>query len=62
MTVACDGSIINLYPGYMSNCQVTLDKMFVEEDQGKRTVALKPTTNSAIVGAAIGAAMASAST
>lgn len=59
ITIGCDGSIINKYPGYMEKAQATLDQM-IEFDRldGKMRVSLERTTDSAVLGAAVAGAMA----
>ena len=59
ITIGCDGSIINKYPGYMERVQATLDQM-MESDYLHRgvRVSLERTTDSAVLGAAVAAAMA----
>ena len=59
VTIGCDGSIINKYPGYMERVQATLDQMIeYDHHQGKMRVNLERTTDSAVLGAAVAAAMA----
>ena len=63
ITIGCDGSIINKYPGYMERAQATLDQMIESENlQKKIRVSLERTTDSAVLGAAVAAAMAANST
>ena len=59
ITIGCDGSIINRYPGYMERAQATLDQM-IESDQphGEISVNLERTIDSAVLGAAVAGAMA----
>lgn len=59
ITIGCDGSIINKYPDYMERVQATLDQMmgFDHLHKGMR-VSLERTTDSAVLGAAVAAAMA----
>ena len=59
ITIGCDGSIINRYPGYMERVQTTLDQMIESENlQRKIRVSLERTTDSAVLGAAVAGAMA----
>ena len=59
ITIGCDGSIINRYPGYMERAQATLDQMIESENlQNKIRVSLERTTDSAVLGAAVAGAMA----
>ena len=59
ITIGCDGSIINKYPDYMERAQATLDQMIQSDHiQGQMRVILKRSTDSAVLGAAVAAAMA----
>ncbi len=59
VTIGCDGSIINKYPGYMERAQETLDHMVEADNLGRKmTVSLERMTDSAVLGAAVAAAMA----
>ena len=58
VTIGCDGSIINKYPGYMERAQETLDQMIrLDQTEAKRVI-LERTTDSAVLGAAVAAALA----
>ena len=59
ITIGCDGSIINKYPGYMERVQATLDQMNESDHLHKKMrVILERTTDSAVLGAAVAGAMA----
>ena len=59
ITIGCDGSIINKYPGYIERAQAILSQMIESGDpQGKMRVSLERTTDSAMLGAAVAGAMA----
>ncbi len=56
ISIGCDGSVINKYPNYMARAQGSLNAMtFVTE--GRRVI-LKKTEDSAVLGAAVAAALA----
>ena len=59
ITIGCDGSVINEYPGYMERAQGTLNQM-IQSDNLHRTIKVKlvRTFDSAVLGAAVAAAMA----
>ncbi|CAD6582885.1 MAG: hypothetical protein ASARMPRED_001094 [Alectoria sarmentosa] len=59
VTIGCDGSIINNYPGFMEGAQEMLDQMIGLDklEAGKRVI-LERTTDSAVLGAAVAGAMA----
>ena len=59
VTIGCDGSIINKYPGYMERSQAILNQMIESGHlHRKMGVTLERTTNSAVLGAAVAGAMA----
>ena len=58
VSIACDGSIINKYPGYMDRCQELLDQMNKLDSRQRRRVILERTTDSAVCGAGVAVAMA----
>lgn len=58
ITLACDGSVINKYPGYMERAQQTLDKMITSEKDRRNRVIFERTQESAVLGAGVAAAMA----
>ena len=63
ITIGCDGSIINRYPGYMERAQASLDQMIESEYlHNKIRVSLERTTDSAVLGAAVAGAMAAKAT
>ena len=61
LSIACDGSVINKYPGFKERCQSYLDQLtmeiLLEEESGPR-ISLEPAPESAILGAAVAAAVA----
>lgn len=58
ISIGCDGSIINKYPGYMERAQELLDTLRHHESGGKRRVILEKTQNSAVLGAGVAGAIA----
>jgi len=58
ISIGCDGSVINKYPGYMDRAQNTLDDMIAMEGVGRKTVILERTQESAVLGAGVAGAMA----
>ena len=58
ISIGCDGSVINKYPRYMERAQEILDNMFTRGDPGGKNVVLEKTQDSAVLGAAIAAALA----
>lgn len=59
ITIGCDGSVINKYPGYMERAQDTLNQMIQSDNlHGTTKVKLVRTVDSAVLGAAVAAAMA----
>ena len=59
ITIGCDGSIINKYPSYIERAQGTLEQMLESDDpHRKMRVNLERTTDSAVLGAAVAAAIA----
>jgi len=58
ISIGCDGSVINKYPGYMDRAQDTLDEMAAIEGLGRKRVILERTQKSAVLGAGVAAAMA----
>lgn len=61
ISIGCDGSVINKYPGYMDRAQDTLDRMIATENIGRKRVILERTQESAVLGAGIAGAMAAES-
>ncbi|KAL9031320.1 MAG: hypothetical protein Q9196_000644 [Gyalolechia fulgens] len=58
ISIGCDGSVINKYPGYMQQCQVLLDQMTRMGDPGRKRVVLESAGESAVLGAGVAVAMA----
>ena len=58
ISIACDGSVINKYPGFMAKCQGILNRMTEKQGYGSARVVLEKAGESASQGAAIAAAMA----
>ena len=58
LSIGCDGSIINKYPGYMERAQALLDELRQHEGNGRKKVVLEKTQDSAVLGAGVAAAMA----
>lgn len=59
ISIGCDGSVINKYPGYMDRAQDTLDRMIASEGTaGRKRVILERTQESAVLGAGVAGAMA----
>lgn len=59
ITIGCNGSIINHYPGYMEGVQALLDQMIRSDNlHGKIRVRLEKMNDSSVLGAAVAAAMA----
>ena len=57
ISIGCDGSVINKYPGYMENAQETLDQMRSVESKGRKVI-LEKTRDSAVLGAGVAGALA----
>ena len=55
ISIACDGSVINKYPGFKRTCQQFLDDM-IEVDGKGGSILLEPAVESAILGAAVAVA------
>ncbi|KAL8995611.1 MAG: hypothetical protein Q9169_004685 [Polycauliona sp. 2 TL-2023] len=60
ISIGCDGSVINKYPGYMEKCQGLLDEMVRIDGTGQKRVVLESSGDSAILGAGVAVAMANA--
>ena len=58
ISIGCDGSVINKYPGYMEKAQETLDRMRILEGKGRKSVLLEKTQDSAVLGAGIAGVLA----
>ena len=58
VSIGCDGSVINKYPGYMENVQGMLDQMRSREGAGRKRVLLEKTQDSAVYGAGVAVALA----
>ena len=61
ISIGCDGSIINKYPGYMEGAQTLLDQLRQHESTASRRIILEKTQESAVFGAGIAGAMAAQS-
>ncbi len=61
ITIGCDGSVINKYPGYMDRVQDMLDEMISPDMTGQKRVILERTQESAVQGAGVAVAMAALS-
>ena len=61
ISIGCDGSVINKYPGYMQECQRLLDELAAIDPDRKRVV-LESAGESAVLGAGVAVAMANAET
>ena len=60
VSIACNGSVINKYPGFFRRCQECVDAMTEAEGFGRGRVVLEPAFESAIRGAAVAVALAEA--
>ncbi|KAI4106831.1 MAG: hypothetical protein LQ339_002803 [Xanthoria mediterranea] len=60
ISIGCDGSVINKYPGYMQKCQLLLDEMVRIDGTGQKKVVLESAGESAVLGAGVAVAMANA--
>ncbi|KAL8986410.1 MAG: hypothetical protein Q9177_004180 [Variospora cf. flavescens] len=65
VSIGCDGSVVNKYPGYMEKSQVLLDQLTRLEDgsgsgRGRKRVVLESAGESAVLGAGVAVAMANA--
>jgi hexokinase len=59
LSIACDGTVINKYPGFRSTCQSYLDQLTEETHPGSdASIQLTPAPESAILGAAVAVAIA----
>ncbi|KNG81646.1 hexokinase-1 [Aspergillus nomiae NRRL 13137] len=66
LTIACDGSVINKYPGFRNRCQGYINQLLQETNASKGTldatpspsVRLEPAAESGILGAAVAVAVA----
>ncbi|KAJ5641002.1 Hexokinase-1 [Penicillium herquei] len=59
VSIACDGTVINKYPGFRDNCQNYLDELSEQSHPGsKSAICLNPAPESAILGAAVAVAVA----
>ncbi|KAJ5458231.1 HexokinaseN-terminal [Penicillium sp. IBT 31633x] len=58
LTIACDGTVINKYPGFRDVCQSYLDQLIGETHPGSGSaIRLNPAHESAILGAAVAVAV-----
>lgn len=59
LSIACDGTVINKYPGFRDTCQAYLHELSGKSDPKSRaTIRLDPAPESAILGAAVAVAVA----
>lgn len=58
VSIGCDGSVINKYPGYMARSQEIMDQLIALEAKGRKRVILEKTIDSAVLGAGVAGAMA----
>lgn len=59
ISIACDGTVINKYPGFQDTCQSYLNQLTAETHPGSRcAIQLNPAPESAILGAAVAVAVA----
>lgn len=58
VSIGCDGSVINKYPGFMATSQGIIDKLVEMETNGMKRVVLEKTVDSAVLGAGVAVAMA----
>ncbi|KAJ5577875.1 Hexokinase-1 [Penicillium hispanicum] len=59
LSIACDGTVINKYPGFRDTCQGYLDQLAEETQSGSGSaIRLEPAPESAILGAAVAVAVA----
>ena len=58
LSIACDGAVINKYPGFRAACQNYLDQLTEETYPGAGcSIRLNPAPESAILGAAVAVAV-----
>ena len=63
VSIGCDGSVINKYPGFMASSQEMMDKLVnMEPSNGMKRVVLEKTVDSAVLGAGVAVAMAAMTT
>lgn len=58
MEIACNGSVINKYPGFKERCQGLLDGITESEGLGRGRVVLKSAEEGSVLGAGVAAALA----
>lgn len=58
ISIGCDGSVINRYPEYMEKAQKIIDQMIRMQAGKAKRILLEKTSDSAVIGAAIAAALA----
>jgi len=58
VSIGCDGSVINKYPGFMATSQEIIDKLVEMDTNGMKRVVLEKTVDSAVLGAGVAVAMA----
>ncbi|QKX62436.1 uncharacterized protein TRUGW13939_09597 [Talaromyces rugulosus] len=57
LSIACDGSVINKYPGFRDQCQIYLNMLTESESADKPAITLELANESAIFGAAVAVAI-----
>ena len=63
VSIGCDGSVINKYPGFMASSQKIMDQLVsMEPNNGMKRVVLERTVDSAVLGAGVAVAMAAMTT
>ncbi|KAL8867864.1 MAG: hypothetical protein Q9174_005381 [Haloplaca sp. 1 TL-2023] len=62
ISIGCDGSVINKYPGYMQECQRLLDQLAEIDPERRKRVVLESAGESAVLGAGVAVAMANMGT
>jgi hexokinase len=63
LSIACDGTVINKYPGFRDTCQAYLDQLCEQSHHTSGSpIRLDPAPESAILGAAVAVAVAVADT
>ena len=58
MKIACNGSVVNKYPGFRERCQVFLDGLVELEGKGRGRVLLEGAEEGSVLGAGVAAALA----
>ena len=58
MSIGCNGSVINKYPGFKERCQGLVDEMMDAEGLGRGRVVLESAEDGSVLGAGVAAALA----